>query len=236
MRILICDDDHQTVEQLRKLVKSYFESIHLTCPELACFYDGKSLLEDKGEKDILFLDVEMPGVDGIQAGNLLKKENQNIIIFIVTFYYKYLDDAMRFCVFRYINKPIQKNRLFRNMGDALKLYETVSFNVVIETKESVCSLPASSILVVESQNKQVIVHTSQGDFTSVHNMHYWLEILPAKRFFQTHCSFIVNLEHIRDFDHSLVYMSDCNVTAYMTKRKYKVFKTAYCLYIESTRY
>lgn len=46
----------------------------MKCPELVCFSDGESLLADKGEKDILFLDVEMPGMNGIYVGNELKKE------------------------------------------------------------------------------------------------------------------------------------------------------------------
>ena len=84
MRILICDDDALIVEQLQKYIRNFFEKIGVKCPELVCFSDGESLLADKGEKDILFLDVEMPGMNGIYVGNELKKRNDNIIIFIVT--------------------------------------------------------------------------------------------------------------------------------------------------------
>ena len=73
MRILICDDDALTVEQLQNYIKSFFENIGLKCPELVCFSDGESLLADNGEKDILFLDVEMPGMNGIYVGNELKR-------------------------------------------------------------------------------------------------------------------------------------------------------------------
>lgn len=205
MRILICDDEPQMVNQLQKILEDYFKSIHLRSPEFVCFYDGNALLADQGQKDILFLDVEMPGIDGIQAGSKLKKENKNLIIFIVTSYSKYLDDAMRFCVFRYLDKPIQKSRLFRNMKEALALYETVSFNLPLETKEGIYTLPVSSIIMMEAQNKQVIVHTLEENYMSVHNMQHWLGLLPAKRFFQTHRSFIVNFEYILNFNHSLLY-------------------------------
>lgn len=235
MRILICDDEPQVVEQLQNLIEDYFKSIHLTYPDLACFYDGNDLLADKGSKDILFLDVEMPGMDGIQAGSILKKENQNLIIFIVTSHFRYLDDAMRFHVFRYLNKPIQINRFARNMKEALELYSAVSCKLPIETKKGVYTLPASSVVAVEAGSKQVIVHTLEGNFISIHNIQYWVELLPAKRFFQTHRSFIVNFEHVQNFDHSLVYVSNCNTPVYLTRRKYTDFKTAYFMYLESTR-
>lgn len=72
------------------------------------------------------LDVEMPGFDGIYVGNELKKQNESVIIFIVTSYLEYLDAAMRFHVFRYLSKPIDKQRLFQNLDDALELYYSIN--------------------------------------------------------------------------------------------------------------
>lgn len=235
MRILICDDDALIISQLQSLIKTFFEISGVKCPELACFSDGESLLADKGEKDILFLDIEMPGINGIYVGNELKRANENLIIFIVTSYPEYLDDAMRFHVFRYLSKPLDKQRLFRNMKDAVDLYHTITINVPIETRQGIYTLPAASIIMVEAHGRKVIVHTTMHDFESVHNMHYWLELLPHNCFFQTHRSFIVNLEHVSDFDHSLIHMSDCLFQAYLTKRKYSAFKEAYLLYLESMR-
>ena len=234
MRILICDDDSLVVEQLQKYIRNFFKNISLKCPEIACFSDGESLLADTGEKDILFLDIEMPGINGIYVGNELKRANDNIIIFVVTSYSQYLDDAMRFHVFRYLSKPLDIHRFFRNMKDAIDLYTTMAINLPIETKQGVHTLPASSVIVVEAQGRKVTVHTTLCDFESVHNMQYWLELLPKNLFFQTHRSFIINFEHVTDFDRNLVHMAD-NQSAYLTKRKYSAFKEAYLLYLESTR-
>ena len=94
MRILICDDDTLIIEQLQKYIESYFESNHLKCPELVSFTSGESLLADKNEKDIVFLDIEMPGMNGIYVGNELKKANKNVIIFvdyIITYFSSHQD-------------------------------------------------------------------------------------------------------------------------------------------------
>lgn len=177
----------------------------------------------------------MPGMNGIFVGNELKKANKNVIIFVVTSYSEYLDEAMRFHVFRYLSKPLDKQRFFRNMKDALTYYNSITTKIPVETKQGVYSFPASQIIAIEAQGRKVIVHTARQDFDSIHNMDYWLEHLPKNSFFQTHRSFIVNFEHIVDFDHSTIHLSNQQITAYLTRRKYSSFKNAYLLYLESMR-
>ena len=104
----------------------------------------------------------------------------------------------------------------------------------METKQAVYSFPASQIIAIEAQGRKVIVHTARQDFDSIHNMNYWLEKLPQNSFFQTHRSFIINLGHITDFDHTLIHLTN-QLTAYLTRRKYRTFKDAYLLYLESMR-
>lgn len=235
MRILICDDDPLVIAQLQNYIESYFVSTHLKCPKLVSFTSGESLLRDTSEKDIVFLDIEMPGMNGIYVGNELKKANKNVIIFVVTSYPEYLDDAMRFHVFRYLSKPLDKQRFIRNMKDALAYFNSITIKIPIETKQGIYSFPATEIIAIEAQGRKVIVHTTRQDFDSIHNMNYWIEQLPKNSFFQTHRSFIVNFEHIVDFDHYTIHLSNPQITAYLTRRKYSSFKNSYLLYLESMR-
>lgn len=73
----------------------------------------------------------MPGLDGIYVGNELKKKDKDIIIFIITSYSEYLDEAMLFHVFRYLSKPIDRQRLFRNLKNALDLYHSTLLAAVM---------------------------------------------------------------------------------------------------------
>ena len=154
------------------------------------------------------------------------------LFFVVTSYSEYLDEAMRFHVFRYLSKPLDKQRFFRNLKDALAYYNSITLKIPVETKQAVYSFPASQIIAIEAQGRKVIVHTTRQDFDSIHNMDYWLEQLPKNSFFQTHRSFIVNFEHIVDFDHSTIHLSNQQIAAYLTRRKYSSFKNAYLLYLE----
>ena len=235
MRILICDDDPLIIEQLYSYIQFYFEQCHIKCPEIVSFTCGEDLLADNGEKDLVFLDIEMPGVNGIYVGNELKKQNKNILIFVVTAYTEYLDDAMRFHVFRYLSKPINLKRFFRNMKDALVSFNAISAKIPIETKQMTYMVPTSQIIAVEAQGRKVIVHTTSQDLISVRNMNYLADQLPNNCFFRTHRSFIVNFKHITDFAHTTVHLTNRQLIAYLTRRKYSDFKNAYFLYLESTR-
>jgi two-component system LytT family response regulator len=177
----------------------------------------------------------MPGLSGIYVGKELKQKNKNIIIFIVTSYAEYLDEAMRFHVFRYLSKPIEKQRLFRNMRDALQLYNTSVTKISIETKQKNFTVFAADIVSVEAHGHKVTVHTLKQDYDSIHTMQYWINKLNMPCFFSSHRSFIVNLEHVSDFDHSLIHLCNNRFEAYLTRRKYTQFKETYLLYLESTR-
>lgn len=235
MRIAICDDNPQIIEQLTKYLNEFFHKNNLKAPHIVPFTSGEALLSTTTPNDIVFLDIEMPGVDGIYVGNKLKEANPKTIILIVTSFAEYLDEAMRFQVFRYLSKPIEKMRLFRNLRDALKLYNSSNTKVAITTKDGVYPVSTSDIICVEAQMRKVIVHTTSTDYFSTQNMQYWLDTLTEPCFFQSHRSFIVNLEYITDFDNSVIHLYNKQFTAYLTRRKHTEFKANYLLYLESMR-
>ena len=208
MHIAICDDDQLFAEQLVNYLEDFFRSNRISCPEISCFSDGNTLLKNERQMDIVFLDVEMAGISGIATGTELKRRNKNIIIFMVTAYMEYLDEAMRFHVFRYLNKPLDKLRLFRNLKDALHIYSILSTKIAIETKQGVYTVQSSDIVFIESVDKKTIVHTTQKEYVSVLTVAEWIKYLPNNCFFQSHRSFIVNFAHISDFDHTLIHLCE----------------------------
>lgn len=125
----------------------------------------------------------MPGFDGIYMGNELKKQNDSVIIFIVTSYLEYLDAAMRFHVFRYLSKPIDKQRLFQNLDDALELYYSINQKIAVETKYGVTSVLTCDIVYVEAKGRKVIVHTATADLDSTQTLQFWIDHLHRLPFF-----------------------------------------------------
>lgn len=235
MRILICDDDSNIMQQLQRYLMEFFEDSKLRVPEIMTFEHGEELLATATANDLIFLDIELPNKNGIYVGRELKENYPNMIIFIITSHVEYLDDAMRFQVFRYLLKPLDKQRLFRNMKDAIVLYNSTNTKVSIETKEEIYTINVSDIIYVEAQGRTVTIYTPDRNYVVVKNMAHWVQTLNMPCFFQSHRSFIINMKYVSKFDHSLIYLFDDTYTAYLTRRKYSQFKDAYFLYLESTR-
>lgn len=159
MRVIFCDDNIDILNQLQKYVHEFFTNIGDSTVEYAAYTSGDELLSNEKYADIAFLDVEMPGQSGIHVGTQLKVLCPKIKIFIVTSYPDYLDEAMRFQVFRYLSKPIDKNRLFRNLKDAMYQYIMETKEVAIETQNGLKVVSAERIVCVELVQRKTAIYT-----------------------------------------------------------------------------
>lgn len=235
MRIAICDDDKEIVAKIQSIVVNFFKEKRLPVPKIAVFYSGDSLLADRLKKDIVFLDIEMPGRDGICTGKKLFEQNKNIILVIITSFSEYLDDAMRINVFRYISKPIDSKRLKRNLSDALNAY-IIKKNkeITVESDKGITRYNSSDILMIETSNRKVVIHTVNGTEISDKPLKEWLTILPDSVFYQCHRSYIVNISHIKRLLSDRIILDKEKTEAYLTKRKHHEIKKKWMLYIESS--
>lgn len=235
MNIFICDDDPNIISQISTYIQEYFKKNKLKCPTLIPCCSGETLLSNQQYPDIVFLDIEMPGMSGITTATKLKELNPHVIIFIVTSFMEYLDTAMEIHVFRYLNKPIDKLRLFRNLKDALRIYNAHSLQIALETKAGIYTVYTNDIIFIEARERKITVYTINGSYLSIHPMNYWIDKLIGLSFFQTHKSFLINLKYVCHFNHDTVYLCDNQFQAYLTRRKYTLFKNTYLLYLVSTK-
>lgn len=237
MRIVFCDDEPLILARLQKYVQEFFRSLGGTQPEFATYESGDLLIQNETRVDIAFLDVEMPGVSGIHIGAKLKERNPQIKIFIVTAYPDYLDEAMRLQVFRYLSKPIDKNRLFRNLKDAVYAYNIESHEYPISTNDGIFIRRAEEIVCVETVQRKVLVHTVDGQFLSNKNIEYWRQTLNLPCFYSTHRSFVINMRFVYSINKDTIILkySGKEKVAFLSRRKYAQFKDTYLLYMESMK-
>lgn len=235
MRLAICDDEPAFCELLQRYLVEYFEDANIASPEIAIFYSGDSLLDAQETFDIVFLDVEMPGLSGIHTGKELLRRDKHTLYIIITSHADYLDEALHFHAFRYLSKPLDKRRLFRNLRDALKYHASTTEKIAVETKDAVHTIYTSDIIMIEAQGKKVYVRTTKRDYLSAQKMDAWEKQLSPSCFFRTHRSYIVNFKHVDEFNSYAVSLFGSQIHAYLTVRKYTAFKHAYLLYLETMK-
>lgn len=110
MKIAICDDDSAYVKKIESVVRTTLAEKNIDA-RFDLISDSAQLHDSAETYDMAFLDIGMTPYNGLEIAARLKKRNRNIIIFFITSYDDYIDDAMDLHVFRYISKPLDARRL-----------------------------------------------------------------------------------------------------------------------------
>jgi len=110
-RILVADDEGIMLESISHIIKSNFGS---DC-EIVCVKTGRAVIEQAGSfrPDIAFVDIQMPGLNGIQAIREVRKFNPSVVFIIITAYdkFSYAQEAVNLGVMEFIMKPVNKKKI-----------------------------------------------------------------------------------------------------------------------------
>ena len=230
IKVLVCDDSIKITEQVSKLICNFEQKYKM---EFEVWIENSSefILTKPEQFDIAIVDVEMPGISGLHLSKKLKSINPDIIIIVLTSFQSYLDSAMKIHVFRYLSKPIDKNRFYLNLKDALNEYRLISKTITIVNNDEVHLIKTKDILYIENQKYGSIICTKRGNFrTNKKPKELSLIIAQEHCFVHSHNSIIVNLQNVIDFDKkNIVLRKNENelVTTYISQRKYSDFKKAF---------
>ena len=119
MKIAICDDEKEIRESLRKILEEYKEPFE----QIDLYTSGEELLECDRNYDLLFLDIDMKGINGIETARKIRLKDKKIKIVYVTAYKEYASQAFSVHAFGYLLKPIKKEKIYRQIQDALSYEE-----------------------------------------------------------------------------------------------------------------
>lgn len=206
MNIAICDDDLNFRNLLEKHLKTYFEerSMSLNFFHFSC---GEILLKEDLLFDLVFLDIEMGLINGIDTGKELKRRNPHNIIFVITSYEGYLDDAFKINAFRFLSKPLNILRLYKALDDAMELIKN-DIIVFCDTKTGVnVRICTKDIIYIEIEKRKTKIVTVNGTYYSTEKIAVWKNKLNGISFVCPHSSYIVNLDYSINHTRSLLVLA-----------------------------
>lgn len=222
MRIAICDDQPEYRNLIIQHVQFYFKE-HLIDLETYEFGSGEELLSSDKIYDIVFLDIEMNELNGIQTTKELNTRNRNTIIFIVTAYQKYLDEAMDLNVFRYIDKPIQAKRLYNGLDKAIDLINNKE--ITFKTRnDGIVTIHKNDIIYVEVKRKIVYVNTIEKQYIAREKMDFFKENLTASYFAIPHISYVINFNFVKKFQRDKVQLKNNQIVSIAPKKQTDIKK------------
>ena len=201
LRILICDDDVKfaglLAEDLRALFRTLPEGVR--CEIGPTFDSAKPLIEHFASEpaDILFLDIDMPRLNGFDAASVLNAQYPNTVILFVSAHDSFVYESFAYSPFRFLRKSHLKEELpsaFRSAVDkCARNVATVTFH----TREGAQTVRVKDVLYLESRKNYYTVYTLTGaEIRCRGTLSAAGEMLAEHDFFRTHAAFLVNLEWI----------------------------------------
>ena len=172
MKFAICDDEKAIRDYIAGCVREVSEDI-----EIEIFQDAEGIMSPDFEADILFLDIQMPGTDGMRAARILREKGKKTVIVFVTALPELVFDAFEVDAFRYIVKPFEREKLLETIEKSIhqakaekqeKDYsrdnKKYGYGIInIKTDGIKTSVALSEVAFAEVFNRMIVLHMVDGD-------------------------------------------------------------------------
>lgn len=201
LRIAICDDDIKFAESLENLIiaDSYSHGIRI---ETDIFTDGKSLLKSIQAGDsygLIFMDIEMEYIDGISAARKIRETDRLVLFIYISSHDKYLKDLFEVEPFRFLSKPLDRDKFNKYFLEAYKRIEETTSYYQFTFRRELQRVPLTDIVYFESHNRTVYIFRQDGSSIYFYGKLNTVEkeLSSSRRFFlRIHQSFLVNYSYI----------------------------------------
>ena len=192
MNIAVVDDEKLILKQIGGLIEKQMPNCCLDT-----YVTGDELLGAGKRFDIVFLDIQMDGMDGIETAKRLRKRQDDIVLIFVTGNREYVFDALDLYAFHYLLKPVDENKFREVLERAAEEVAKKKEKRFLFLKKRNLTLDQADILYIESRAKKVEIHTDGfKDIIEIYATMEELEGQLGEDFYRCHRSYICLLLHI----------------------------------------
>ena len=228
MRIAVCDDQVQCRAQAVAAIRDCIRSQGVLVDD---FKDGPSFLRAFKNRpyDLVFLDIEMPEMDGITAARRLRQLSREVPIVFLTSHIEYALEGYEVNALRYLTKPIHPVKLREVLTFVLDQIQQQRV-LWVKTDLDEEKVHIRDILYMEAQNQNILICTKTDSYSVRYNMADYEAQLQEDGFFRIHRGYLVSLRHIKSMGKHEVTLSDKTVLP-VSRNKEKELKEALFQYI-----
>lgn len=198
MNLIVYEDDDKDYEVLKTCVDNLFKKEELQYDLYRC-RNTSDLFKRLNACDILFLDIELNGQNGIDVGEAIRKENLSCAIVIISNHSKYLIDGYKIQANRYLLKPLEQKVFDVEMKNILYRYFRMNYGFR-DQKISSNKILYKDIIYIESVDHKTGIHFANGKIIyCTYPLSYWKKIVPNQLFAQPYRCYLINLMYIYDY-------------------------------------
>lgn len=233
VRIAVCDDDKAFISEIIKNIEEI-----KTCNDVISvneYLSGEKLLNDFHSNlfDIIILDIEMEGINGIKTAEYIRKIDANVIIIFLTSFESFVYRGYEVKAFRYILKNQPMSLRLEQLRAAINEGFLNNLTIILPYRYSDCKFRLRDIMFIEVLGREITVHTKDEKFSFTGRLADYEKELVSNRFIKTNKSFLVNTLNISFIDKTDVIMT--NGEKVPLSRKYRNQVEEAFISIESER-
>lgn len=212
IRAAVCEDAFVYAARLERMIAEWAgkENINI---QTQIFHCGEELLADieiSGSYNLIFMDIELKGgMSGIQTAEKIRESDLDACIVFVSQYDCYYRAALKTYPFQYLEKPVDRARLFKLLDYAGKQYGYLKDSFVFRFKNITYSIRLSKVLYFASDRRIIHIYMEDGEeyqfYDKLDELEKQLEMRTC-RFFRIHKSYLVNGIQIEQFRADCVVM------------------------------
>lgn len=231
IEIAICDDEKMVMERIAALIKKQNTDCYIES-----FQAGNELLAAKRHFDLIFLDIQMDGINGMETAKAVREYDRKAVIIFVTAVKEYVFEAFDVGAFHYLLKPIEEQKFAEVFGNAVREIRERRIQretpaLFIKTKNKSYTLRQSEIIFIESRNRKAAIHTTKNTL-EVYAVMNGLQKELGNSFYRCHRGYLVNMAHIAEYSSDMIEM-DNGERVYLAKEKYQEFVREYMRYLRN---
>ncbi|OUP39131.1 LytR/AlgR family response regulator transcription factor [Olsenella sp. An188] len=201
MLVAVVDDTEADAASLASYIEEFSRERGVALQVERFSHPGSFFKGDTSRFSLVILDIDMPGMNGVEAARLLRETDPDVVIMFVTNYPQYALAGYEVEAVDYVIKPISYGEFFLKMQKALRYVgRNTERSVVIKTKEGVVSLSVWELLYVESSRHYLIYHTAGETYRERGSMSSAEKNLAPLQFARCNSGYLVNLRHVKGID------------------------------------
>lgn len=229
LKIAICDDEINVLNKTKNIIENYTKfSI-----EIYTYESGEDLISNYIDFDIIFLDIDMKGINGIEAAKRIREKDKLVKIIYVTNYTDYTSSAFSVHAFGYIVKPVQKNQIYHHLDEAISyMQEEVSEVLEFNTTEGIVRIDLKDIYYFEYKLRKVIMKVNDYSYIIREKISDIGNKMEKYNFVMPHKSFSINLYNVKSVKGYDIHMMDGSIIP-LSQKKSTQFRQSLNIYISN---
>jgi len=194
LKIAVCDDNRTELDDTRNKLESAYKSLDLM---IYTFEEGKELLRsmDQITYDLIILDIEMPGADGLAVAAEIRRAGSRTAIVFLTSHIEYALKGYEVSALRYLTKPVKESQLSEIINH-LVAKKSDTKKIMVKNSDETVFVSISDIIYLEAQNQDIRIVTSENEYFRRYNIRDYENELKEYCFIRCHRSYIVNIAHV----------------------------------------